>query len=112
MPKAVSGLLRKCPILNYLRFKQMARTCCNLWSLVEPGGSRQLQFYLQSVSTNGSIWAFISEPRATVIFQQRVFSWSQGDSSTGPGRSHFPEGRFGPMSESPTTRSALLMAIG
>ena len=25
----------------------MARTCCNLWSLVEPGGSRQLHFYLQ-----------------------------------------------------------------
>src|ERR1035441_9891382 len=46
-PKAVSGLSRKCPIFNCLRFKQMARTCCNLWSLVEPGGSRQLHFYLQ-----------------------------------------------------------------
>ena len=47
MPKAVSGLSRKCPIFNCLRFKQMARTCCNLWSLVGPGGSRQLHFYLQ-----------------------------------------------------------------
>src|ERR1039458_5798497 len=28
-------------------FKRMARPCCNLWSLVEPGGSRQLHFYLQ-----------------------------------------------------------------
>src|ERR1035441_6746421 len=50
------------------------------WIPDAPVGSLQLQFYLQSVSTNGSIWAFISEPRAAVIFQQRVFSWSQGDS--------------------------------
>src|ERR1035437_1181209 len=56
------------------------RTCCDRWIPDAPVGILQLQFYLQSVSTNGSIWAFISEPRATVIFQQRVFSWSQGDS--------------------------------
>jgi hypothetical protein len=47
-PKAVSGLRRKYPIFNYLYFKEMARLCCNLWSFVEPGGSRQLRFYLQS----------------------------------------------------------------
>ena len=46
-PKAVSGLRRKCPILNYLRFKRMAGPCCNLWSLVADGGFRQLHFYLQ-----------------------------------------------------------------
>src|ERR1035437_7959476 len=56
------------------------RTCCDRWIPDAPVGFLQLQFYLQSVSTNGSIWAFISEPRAPVIFQQRVFSWSQGDS--------------------------------
>src|ERR1017187_664407 len=59
---------------------QPPRTCCDRWLPDAPVGFLQLQFYLQSVSTNGSIWAFISEPRATVIFQQRVFSWSQGDS--------------------------------
>src|ERR1017187_6976448 len=46
-PKAVSSLRRKCPILNYLRFKRMAGSCCNLWSLVAHGGFRQLHFYLQ-----------------------------------------------------------------
>src|ERR1035441_6578465 len=48
-----------------------------------PGGCEQLQFYLQSVSINGWIGAFISEPRATVISQQRVFCWSEGDFTIG-----------------------------
>src|ERR1019366_4070407 len=80
------------------------RTCCDRWIPDAPVGFLQLQFYLQSVSTNGSIWAFISEPRATVIFQQRVFSWSQGDSRQVQGRSHFPERRFWPVYEKPTSR--------
>ena len=46
-PKAVSGFRRKCPIFNCLRFKQIARPCCNLWTLVESVGFRQLHFYLQ-----------------------------------------------------------------
>src|ERR1035437_3195285 len=48
-PKAVFGVSVKRLVFNYLRFKQMARPCCNLRSLVEPGGFRQLHFYLQSV---------------------------------------------------------------
>jgi hypothetical protein len=43
------------------------------------GGFEQLQFYLQSASINGWIGAFISGPRATVISQQRVFCWWEGD---------------------------------
>jgi hypothetical protein len=47
VPKAVSGIRQKWPVFKRFYFKRMARPCCNLWSLVEPGGSRQLHFYLQ-----------------------------------------------------------------
>ena len=46
-PKAVSSIRQKWPVFKRFCFKRMARPYCNLWSLVEPGGSRQLHFYLQ-----------------------------------------------------------------
>ena len=46
-PKAVLGARRKVPVFNCFGFKEMRRTCCNLWRREETGGSRQLQFYLQ-----------------------------------------------------------------
>ena len=43
------------------------------------GAPNSYIFIYSRVSINGWIRAFISEPRATVISQQRVFCWSEGD---------------------------------
>jgi hypothetical protein len=59
-----------------------------------PGGFEQLQFYLQSVSINGWIGAFISEPRATVISLQWVFCWSEGDFETGIRHRRWPQHKW------------------
>ena len=46
-PKTVFSRLPILPVFNYLRFKQLRPSCCGEWNGLEPGGSRQLHFYLQ-----------------------------------------------------------------